>query len=153
VPLAAIASGLVDFVIAFGVLLIMMAVYGVAPSWTMLAMPLFLFGTILTAAGAGVLFAALVVAYRDVRYVITFVMQLWLFASPVLYTIDMIPERWRLLYALNPMAGIISGFRASILGGRVPGDVILLSSLSAVVLFMAGVRYFVQVERRFADVI
>jgi lipopolysaccharide transport system permease protein len=153
VPLAAIASGLVDFAISFGVLLIMMAVYGVAPTWAMLAMPLFLFGTIITAAGAGILFAALVVTYRDVRYVISFVIQLWLFASPVLYTIDMIPERWRLLYAINPMAGIISGFRASILGGHVPGDVLLLSSISAAVLFVAGVRYFVQVERRFADVI
>jgi lipopolysaccharide transport system permease protein len=153
VPVAAIASGLVDFAISFLVLLVMMAVYRVAPSWSMLAMPLFLFGTIVTAAGAGLLFAAMIVTYRDVRYVITFVMQLWLFTTPVLYPITMIPAKWHLLYAVNPMAGMISGFRASVLGGAVPPDVILISSISATVLFVAAVRYFVQVERRFADVI
>jgi lipopolysaccharide transport system permease protein len=131
----------------------MMAVYRVAPTWSMLMMPLFLFGTIATAAGAGLLFAAMIVTYRDVRYVITFVMQLWLFATPVLYPITMIPAKWHLLYAVNPMAGMISGFRASVLGGSVPPDVILISSISATVLFVAAVRYFVQVERRFADVI
>ena len=153
VPVAAIASGLVDFAVSFVVLLVMMAIYGVAPSWAMLAMPLFLIGTIVTAAGAGLLFAALIVTYRDVRYVITFVMQLWLFATPVLYPITMIPSKWHLLYAINPMAGMIGGFRASVLGGGVPPEVILVSSLSAAVLFAAAVRYFVQVERRFADVI
>ena len=153
VPVAAIASGLVDFAISFLVLLIMMAVYGVAPSSSMLAMPLFLLGTIVTAAGAGIMFAAAIVTYRDVRYLITFIVQLWLFATPVLYPITMIPARWRLLYAVNPMAGMIAGFRASVLGGPAPLDVILVSSISAAVLFTAAVRYFVQVERRFADVI
>jgi homopolymeric O-antigen transport system permease protein len=153
VPVAAIASGLVDFAISFLVLLVMMAVYGVAPSSSMLAMPLFLLGTIVTAAGAGIMFAAAIVTYRDVRYLITFIVQLWLFATPVLYPITMIPARWRLLYAVNPMAGMIAGFRASVLGGPAPLDVILVSSISAAVLFTAAVRYFVQVERRFADVI
>jgi lipopolysaccharide transport system permease protein len=119
----------------------------------MLAMPVFLFGTIVTAAGAGILFAALIVTYRDVRYIITFIMQLWLFVTPVLYTIAMIPAKWHLLYAINPMAGMITGFRASVLGGPAPLDVILVSSISATALFAAAVRYFVQVERRFADVI
>ena len=153
VPVAAIASGLVDFAISFLVLLLMMAIYGVAPSASMLAMPLFLLGTIVTAAGAGILFAAAIVTYRDVRYLVTFIVQLWLFATPVLYPITMIPARWRLLYAVNPMAGMIAGFRASVLGGPAPLDVILVSSISAAVLFTAAVRYFVQVERRFADVI
>jgi lipopolysaccharide transport system permease protein len=153
VPVAAIASGLVDFAISFLVLLVMMASYRVAPSASLLAMPLFLLGTILTAAGAGLLFAALIVTYRDVRYVVTFVMQLWLFATPVLYPITMIPPKWHLLYAINPMAGMIAGFRASVLGGSVPPNVILVSSISAALLFVAAVRYFVQVERRFADVI
>jgi lipopolysaccharide transport system permease protein len=125
----------------------------VAPSAAMLAMPVFLLGTMVTAAGAGLLFAALIVTYRDVRYVVTFVMQLWLFATPVLYAITMIPPKWHLLYAINPMAGMIAGFRASVLGGSVPPNVILVSSVSAVLLFAAAVRYFVQVERRFADVI
>jgi lipopolysaccharide transport system permease protein len=153
VPLAAIASGLIDFAISFVVLLIMMAIYGVAPTSAMLAAPLFLLGTIAAAAGAGILFAALVVTFRDVRYVIPFALQLWLFASPVLYSIELIPARWRLLYAINPIAGLISGFRASVLGGPAPLDVILVSSVSAALLLAAAVRYFVQVERRFADVI
>jgi len=153
VPVAAIASGLVDFAISFLVLLAMMAAYRVPPSASMLLMPLFLFGTIVTAAGAGLLFAALIVTYRDVRYVVTFVMQLWLFATPVLYTLAIIPAKWHLLYAINPMAGMIAGFRASVLGGGVPPNVLLISSISAGVLFLVAVRYFVQVERRFADVI
>jgi len=153
VPLSAIASGLIDFAISFVVLLIMMAIYGVAPAPSILAAPLFLAGTIAASAGAGILFAALVVTFRDVRYIITFAMQLWLFASPVLYSIELIPARWRLLYAINPMAGLITGFRACVVGGPAPLDVILVSSASAVVLFLVAVRYFVQVERRFADVI
>jgi homopolymeric O-antigen transport system permease protein len=153
IPLSTIASGLVDFAISFVVLLLMMAAYGVAPAWAMLALPLFLLGTIVSAAGAGILFAALIVTYRDVRYVMTFVMQLWLFGTPVLYTLDIIPARWHTLYALNPMAGMIAGFRACVLGGSFPWQVILISSVSAVVMFAAGVRYFLQVERRFADVI
>ena len=153
IPIAAIAAGLVDFAITFAVLLVMMAAYGVVPSWAMLALPLYLLGTILSAAGAGVLFAALIVTYRDVRYVMTFVMQLWLFGTPVLYTLDIIPAKWHTLYALNPMVGMIAGFRASVLGGPFPAQVILISSVSCLVMFAAGVRYFLQVERRFADVI
>ena len=153
IPTAAIASGLVDFAISFVVLLLMMAAYGVAPSWPMLALPLYLLGTIISAAGAGILFAALIVTYRDVRYVMAFVLQLWLFGTPVLYTLDIIPLKWHALYAINPMAGMIAGFRASVLGGPFPANVILISSISAVLLFVIGVRYFLQVERRFADVI
>jgi lipopolysaccharide transport system permease protein len=152
-PLSTIASGLIDFAISFAVLLVMMASYRVAPTWAMLALPLYLFGTIVAAAGAGILFAALIVTYRDVRYVMSFVVQIWLFATPVLYTLDIIPQKWHTLYALNPMAGIIAGFRASVLGGPLPSRVILISSVSALLLFVVGVRYFLQVERRFADVI
>src|SRR5262245_50120934 len=153
VPAAAIASSLVDFAISFLVLAVMMAVYGVAPTWRIVTLPLFVAGTVAAAAGAGVLFAAMIVTYRDVRYVLTFVMQLWLFASPVLYTIDIIPPRYRLAYAINPVAGLISGFRTSVLGGPFPLDVILVSTIATVVLVLAGIRYFLQVERRFADVI
>jgi lipopolysaccharide transport system permease protein len=153
IPLSTIASGLVDFAISFVVLLLMMAAYHVTPTWTMLALPIFLLGTIVSAAGAGILFAALVVTYRDVRYVLTFVMQLWLFGTPVLYTLDIIPARWHTLYAVNPMVGMIAGFRASVLGGPYPSRVILISSVSAMVMFAIGLRYFLQVERRFADVI
>lgn len=152
-PLSTIASGLIDFAISFVVLLLMMAAYGVAPTGMMLLLPLFLVGTIVSAAGAGILFAALIVTYRDVRYVMAFVLQLWLFGTPVLYTLDIIPVKWHALYAINPMAGMIAGFRACVLGGPFPSRVILISSVSALVVFAAGLRYFLQVERQFADVI
>jgi lipopolysaccharide transport system permease protein len=153
VPASSIVSSLVDFAISFLVLAVMMAAYGVAPTWRIVTMPLFVAGTVVAATGAGVLFAALIVTYRDVRYVLTFVMQLWLFASPVLYTLDIIPPQYRWWYAINPIAGMISGFHAGLLGGPFPLDVIAISTLTTAVLAFAGVRYFLQVERRFADVI
>ena len=99
------------------------------------------------------LFSALIVSYRDFRYVITFVVQLWLYATPVLYSIDIIPAKWRLLYAVNPMVGMVAGFRTAVLGGAFPLDVILVSTAAAAVLLAVGLRYFTAVERRFADVI
>jgi len=153
VPASSIVSSLVDFAISFLVLAVMMAAYGVAPTWRIVTMPLFVAGTVVAATGAGVLFAALIVTYRDVRYVLTFVMQLWLFASPVLYTLDIIPPQYRWWYAINPIAGMISGFHASLLGGPFRLDVIAISTLTTAILAFAGVRYFLQVERRFADVI
>jgi len=153
VPVSAIASSLVDFAISFVVLAIMMAIYRVAPTWQLVTLPLFVLGTVVAAVGAGVLFAAMIVTYRDVRYVLTFVMQLWLFASPVLYTLEIIPPQYRAWYAINPIAGMISGFRTSVVGGRFPLEVIAISTIATAVLAVAGVRYFLQVERRFADVI
>ena len=122
VPASSIVSSLVDFAISFLVLAVMMAAYGVAPTWRIVTMPLFVAGTVIAATGAGVLFAALIVTYRDVRYVLTFVIQLWLFASPVLYTLDIIPPQYRWWYAINPIAGMISGFRTSLLGGPFHAD-------------------------------
>jgi lipopolysaccharide transport system permease protein len=153
IPISAIFSGLVDFAVAFAFLLVLMAVYRVPPSALMLTLPLFLIGTMAVAAGAGLLFSALIVSYRDFRYVITFVVQIWLFATPVLYSIDIIPMKWRLLYAVNPMVGMISGFRAAALGRPLPLDVILTSTAVSVLLLAVGLRYFTSVERRFADVI
>jgi homopolymeric O-antigen transport system permease protein len=153
IPASAIVSGLVDFAISFLVLAILLVIYGVAPTWRIVTLPLFVAGTVIAAAGAGVLFSAMIVTYRDVRYVLAFVMQLWLFATPVLYTLDIIPPEYRLWYALNPVAGLISGFRTSILGGPFPLGVILVSTIATAVLAIAGLRYFLQVERRFADVI
>ena len=153
IPVAAIFSGLVDFAVAFAFLLVLMVVYRVPPTVQILALPFFVLGTMAVAAGAGVLFSALIVSYRDFRYVITFVVQLWLYATPVLYSIDIIPAKWRLLYALNPMVGMVAGFRAAVLGGEFPLHVILVSSVAAAVLLALGLRYFTAVERRFADVI
>lgn len=153
VPIASVAGGLVDFAITFVALLALMASYGVSPSWMFLTLPLFLAGTIAAATGAGLLFAALIVTYRDFRYVTPFVLQLWLYATPVLYALDIIPDRWRLAYALNPMVGMISGFRASVLGTSIPGAVVGISFLAALIFFAVGTTYFLRVERRFADVI
>jgi lipopolysaccharide transport system permease protein len=153
IPIAAICSGLVDFAIAFAFLLVLMAAYHVAPSAQILLLPLFVLGTIAVAAGAGTLFSALIVSYRDFRYVITFVIQIWLFATPVLYTLDIIPAQWRLLYGLNPMVGMIVGFRAAVLGGPMPGDLIAMAFAGAAILLVVALRYFTVVERRFADVI
>ena len=153
IPIAAILSGLLDFAIAFAFLLVLMAVYHVAPSPQILLLPLFVLGTIVVAAAAGTLFSALIVSYRDFRYVITFVVQIWLFATPVLYALDIIPPQWRLLYGLNPMVGMIVGFRSSILGGPMPGALIAAAFAGAAVLLAFALRYFTTVERRFADVI
>jgi lipopolysaccharide transport system permease protein len=153
IPMAAILAGLVDFAIAFAFLLVLMPVYHVAPSPQILLLPVFVLGTIGVAAAAGTLFSALIVSYRDFRYVITFVVQIWLFATPVLYALDIIPPEWRLLYGLNPMVGMIVGFRSAVLGGPMPGALIATAFAGAAVLLVFALRYFTIVERRFADVI
>jgi lipopolysaccharide transport system permease protein len=153
IPIGAILSGLVDFAISFAFLLVLMAFYRVPPSPHIFAIPLFVVGAMFVAAGAGILFSALVVSYRDFRYVITFVVQLWLFGTPVLYTLDSIPANWRLVYGLNPMVGMIAGFRAAVFGGPWPSALIAVGFITASILLVAGLRYFATVERRFADVI
>ena len=153
IPISAIFSGLVDFAISFAFLLVLMIAYRVPPSPQILLVPVFVLGTMMVAAGAGSLFSALIVSYRDFRYVITFVVQLWLFATPVLYAIDIIPVRWRLLYGINPMVGMIAGFRAAVLGGPPQGELVAAAFVSSAVLLVIALRYFTTVERRFADVI
>jgi lipopolysaccharide transport system permease protein len=153
IPIASILSGLVDFAVSFAFLLVLMVVYRVPPSTELVTLPFFVLGTIVVASGAGVLFSALIVSYRDFRYVITFVVQLWLYVTPVLYTLDSIPSGWRRVYAINPMVGMVTGFRAAVLGGAFPLDVVLVSVVAAAALLAIGLRYFTAVERRFADVI
>jgi lipopolysaccharide transport system permease protein len=154
VPLAPVVVGLVDFGVAFAALLALMPVYGIPPGWHLLTVPAFVIGTLIASTGVGILFSAITVNYRDFRFVMTFLMQLWLFASPVAYALTTtIPARWQPLYAINPMVGMIAGFQASVLGQAFPLQLIAVSLTSAVVLFAIGVRYFVRVERQFADVI
>lgn len=153
VPLSAVGAGLVDLGISFLVLLGLMAYYGTALSVQLLLVPLLLAGTLLAATGMGSLLAALTVSYRDFRYVVPFMIQLWMFATPVIYPSSLVPERWRTLLALNPMAGLIDGFRAAFLGGPVDGAHVAISLGVAVLLFLAGTLYFQKVERGFADVI
>jgi len=116
IPIAAILPGLVDFAIAFVVFLGMMAYYGIAPTWAALTLPLFLLLALATALAAGLWLSALNVQYRDVRYTLTFLVQFWLFVTPIAYPSSLVPEKWRLLYGLNPMAGVVEGFRWALLG-------------------------------------
>lgn len=155
VPAGTLIVSLVDFLISLLILASIMAWYGFAPGWQILTLPLFTLMALAAAMGAGLWTAALNVRYRDVRFVIPFVVQLGLFISPVGFSSTVIPEQWRLLYSLNPMVGVIDGFRWAILGGSTqiywPGFVISLV-LIGVVLVM-GIAYFRRTERTFADVI
>jgi lipopolysaccharide transport system permease protein len=153
IPFAAMGAGLVDLAIAFLVLLGLMAHYGIAFSWQIALLPLFLAGTVLTAAGVGALLSALTVAYRDFQYVVPFLIQLWMFATPVIYPSSIVPEKWRWVLCLNPMAGLIDGFRAAFLARALDGPSIALSLAVSVVLFLVGIAYFRTVERQFADTI
>jgi lipopolysaccharide transport system permease protein len=154
VPLSATASGLVDFGIAFLVLLGMMAWYGTVPTFGVFALPLFLLLALATALSIGLWLSALNVRYRDVGHTIPFLIQLWLFASPVAYPISVIPEKWRLLYSLNPMAGVIEGFRWALVGKDSPDfGVIGVSTLVVVAVLFGGIVYFKRMEKSFADLI
>lgn len=153
VPASAVLSGLADFVIAFGMLIAMMIFYGVKPTWGVVALPLFLLLVIVTALGVGLWLSALNVKYRDVQYVIPFLTQFWMFCTPIAYPTSLVPEFWRPFYGLNPMVGVVEGFRWALLGSGEPPTVIML--VSAVVAFgilFSGAYYFRNMERVFADV-
>jgi lipopolysaccharide transport system permease protein len=155
VPTSAVIVNLVDFLISFAILTVLMAWYRFIPDWRMLTLPIFLGLAFLTSFGFGLWFAALNVKYRDFRYVVPFIVQFGLYVSPVGFSSSVIPERWRLLYALNPMVGVIDGFRWAILGGNAqlywPG--FWLSAGFTILIFLSAVRYFRNTERAFADII
>ena len=154
IPLATILAGLVDFAIAFVVLIGMMVYYGTALTPQVLwILPLLLLGLV-TALGVGLWLSALNVQYRDVRYVTPFLTQAWLFITPIAYPSSLLSEPWRTLYALNPMAGVVEGFRWALLGAETaPGSMVLVSSLAALAILVGGAFYFRRMERTFADVI
>jgi lipopolysaccharide transport system permease protein len=154
VPLSALLVGLVDFTIAFAILLGVLLAFGIVPAAASLfVLPVLMLCMIACAAGAGCLLAALNVRYRDVRAITGFLVQVWLYASPVVYPMSMVPDRYRLVYALNPMAGVIEGFRAVLLRTQpVPWDVVGISCGASILMFAAGVVYFRRVESSFADV-
>jgi len=152
--LAPLGVGLVDFAVAFTVLLAMMLWYGLVPGPAVLALPLFVALASVAAVTVGVWLAACNVRYRDVRYALPFLTNLWLFASPVAYPASLVPERWRWLYGLNPMAGVIEGFRWALLGGTgMPLTLVVASSAATLILLVGGLRYFARLERTFADVV
>jgi lipopolysaccharide transport system permease protein len=160
VPVASVLSGLVDFAIAFLLLLAMMGYYwlagkhGVAPGPALVALPFFVLFAVATALAVGLWLATLNVQYRDFRYTIPFLTQFWMFVSPVAYPSSLVPERWRPLYGLNPMAGVIEGFRWALLGLENPSWGLLgVSAAVVAVLLVGGLFYFRRMERTFADVV
>lgn len=154
VPLGSVLSGAVDFALAFLVLIGMMAYYGVRPGLGVLALPFFFLLAFLTAVGAGLWLSALNVQFRDVRHIVPFLSQIWLFATPIAYPSSLLEGGWKVLFALNPMVGVVDGFRWSLLGsGAAPGPVILVSSVSSLLLLVSGAYTFRRMERTFADVV
>ena len=153
IPLASAGSWLIDFLIASIILLVLMLWYGVGFTLNLLAVPFLVVALLLTALGAGTFLAALIVSYRDFRYVIPFMLQFWMFASPVVYSGSLVPEGWRWLLFLNPMSGVIDGFRSAFLGKPFEPLALTLSMAMALLFFIGGVWYFRHVQNRFADVI
>lgn len=154
IPMAASVSPIVDLFFSFLVLLVLMAWYKIAPTWGLLALPLFLGLAIMTALAVGLWSSALNVRYRDVGNIILFLSQVWMYASPVAYPVSMVPVKWRLLYSLNPMVGVIEGFRWALLGKESPDFMLMAVSSSVVLALLAGgIVYFKRMEQTFADVI
>ncbi|MDZ7318889.1 MAG: ABC transporter permease, partial [candidate division KSB1 bacterium] len=153
-PISAVLAGLVDFGIAFVVLIGMMFFFGIVPTIAIVTLPFFVLLALVTALAVGLWLSALNVQYRDVRYIIPFLTQFWLFATPIAYPSSLIPEPWRALYGLNPMAGVVEGFRWALLG-KTGGTTSLLvvSVVIVVALLIGGLAYFRRMEITFADII
>jgi lipopolysaccharide transport system permease protein len=153
IPLATVLAGLVDFAIAFLLLVGVMAWYGIVPGLeALVVIPLVLLAFV-TALGVGLWLAALNVQYRDVRYVLPFLTQLWLFATPIVYPSSLVPAAWRPVYGLNPMVGVVDGFRWALLGSAPPGPILAVSTCAALALALGGIFYFRRMERAFADIV
>ncbi len=154
IPISAVGAGLVDFGIAFGILLGLMAWYQIPLSWTMLYLPLFLLLALLTAVAVGLWLSALNVKYRDVTHAIPFIIQAWMYASPVAYSAEIVPEGfWRIVYGINPLAGVIQGFRWALLGVGELDSLMAVSVLVVFILLFSGLYYFKRMESTFADVV
>jgi lipopolysaccharide transport system permease protein len=153
-PLAAVLSGLLDFAISFFILIGMMVWYRMTPTAAIWLLPLFILTATLTALGVGLWMSALNVQYRDVRYVIPFLVQFWLFSTPIAYASSLVPEKWQVLYGLNPMAGVVEGFRWALLGtSHLSMGLILASLVTMFIVLISGLYYFRRMEETFADVV
>jgi len=152
IPAAAVGGGLIDLAISGVVFLLLMLAYGILPGWGFLALPLLVLLTAAAAFGIGLSLAALTVTYRDFRYVVPFLVQSWMYISPVIYPVSVVPAQWQWLLALNPMAGIIDAYRSALLGLPWNPVTLAVSSAASLVLLVFGLFYFRKTERRFADV-
>jgi len=154
VPISAVLGGLVDFAISFVILLGMLFYYGIMPGWQIVALPGLIVLAVMTALAVGLWLSALNVQYRDVRYTINFLVQFWLFATPVAYPSSIVPEKWRAVYGLNPMVGVVDGFRWALLGRpQSPGVLVLVSTVVVLLLLGGGLYYFRRMEQQFADIV
>jgi lipopolysaccharide transport system permease protein len=155
IPIATVFSGVIDFLIAFIVLIGMMLLYGIVPTANIIFLPLFLLLAFVTALGVGLWLSAMNVQFRDVRYTVPFLNQFWLFITPIAYPSSLIEnETLRTIYGLNPMVGVVEGFRWALLGtNNAPGAIIIVSSIAAMLLLLSGLFYFRRMERTFADVV
>ncbi len=154
VPISSVISGAVDFVLAFVVLLGMMFYYGIVPTWNVFLLPLLFLLALITALGVGLWLTAMNVQFRDVRYAVPFLVQAWMFTTPIAYPSSLLDEPWRTLYGLNPMAGVVEGFRWALLGTETaPGPIILVSTFVAIGLLVSGLFYFQRMEETFADLV
>jgi lipopolysaccharide transport system permease protein len=153
-PISSIISGTVDFMFAFIVLIAMMLFYGILPTVNIIWLPFLMLLALGTALGGGLWLSAINVQYRDVRYVIPFLIQVWLFATPIAYPSSLLSEPWRTLYGLNPMVGVVEGFRWALLGTETaPGTAVVVSSFMAGILLVSGTYYFRRMEKTFADIV
>jgi len=154
IPISSILSGLLDFVLGFLLLLIFMVAMGYFPNLHVFWSVPFLLLALVTSLGTGIWLCALNVEYRDVRYVVPFLTQFWMFATPIAYSGRMLKEPWRSVYGINPMVGVVEGFRWAVLGqGNPPGSILIISSLAAVLVLISGLYYFRRMERTFADIV
>ncbi len=154
IPLASVFSSLADFLIAFIVMLGLMLYYRIAPTSNIWTLPLFLLLAVITALGVGLWLSAMNVLYRDIGYMIPYITQLWFYLTPIVYSSSEVPEEWRFFYALNPMVGVVEGFRWALLGtADAPDPMIAVSATISVVIFISGMFYFRRMERTFADMV
>lgn len=154
IPISSVVSGVVDFTIAFAVLILMMLGYGIYPTANIVFLPFLLLLAFTTSLGVGLWLSALNAQFRDVRYVIPFLTQFWMFSTPIAYPSSLLDEKWRAIYGLNPMVGVVEGFRWALLGtDTAPGPMILVSALVSFGLLVSGAFYFKRMERTFADVV
>ena len=154
IPTATVLAGVIDFFIAFAVLLIMMLAYGISPTINSIWLPAFLVLTVVSSLAISIWLSALNVKYRDIKYVVPFLSQIWLFLTPIAYSASLLDEPWRTIYSLNPMVGVVEGFRWALLGAETPpGFSTLVSAIASVVILWTGALYFRRMEKGFADVI
>jgi lipopolysaccharide transport system permease protein len=154
IPIASVSAGIVDATLAFAMLLGMMPFFGIMPTLNILYLPLLLLLALVTSLGVGLWISALNVKYRDFRYTVTFLVQLWMFATPIAYPSSLLSEPWRTIYGLNPMAGVVEGFRWALLGtDTAPGPIVAVSALVSLGILVGGAYYFRRLERTFADLV